>query len=279
MAANARYDAAVEGLAAELSWTGLAWSGVLVAIVLGLSVWLRLGLHGRLLIGCLRTVVQLLAIGYILGYVFDTQSWWVIALAVTVQLAIAVWTAGSLQERPLPGAWLIALLSLAPSYMLVMLILLALVIRPQPWWEPRIILPLGGMLLGNALSGVALALNRYRGELRSNRELVMVRLALAANWRTAVAEEVRSAAHAALLPVVSSLMTVGLVALPGMMTGQIIAGADVMTAVRYQIVVMFMITTVVALAVIISLQLMLRRQRFEAEPAGKARRKGAATPS
>jgi putative ABC transport system permease protein len=251
---------------ADVSWSGLGWSLVLVALVLTLSVARRLNLHGKLLIGCLRTVVQLLAMGVILGWVFKAQDWRILLLALTGQFAFAVWSAAGLQDRPLPGVRWITLLALLPSYLLVQGVLLALVIKPQPWWEPRVVLPIGGMLLGNALTGTALALNRYRGELRSNRDLILVRLALAATWPQAVADEVRAAAYAAMLPSISGMMTVGLVALPGMMTGQILAGADPLMAVRYQIVVMFMISAVVALAVMLALTLITRRQRFEAEP-------------
>jgi putative ABC transport system permease protein len=255
---------------ADVSWAGLGWSLALIAVVLGLSLLQRLNLHAKLLIGCVRTVVQLLAIGVVLGWVFKVHDWRATALAVTLQLGFAVWSAAGLHERPLPRVRQITLLALLPSYVLVQGILLALVIMPQPWWEPRVVLPIGGMLLGNALTATALALNRYRGEVRSNRELIMVRLALAATWPQAVADEVRAAAYAAMLPSISAMMTVGLVALPGMMTGQILAGADPLHAVRYQIVVMFMIAAVVGLSVMITLHLITRRQRFEAEPTERA---------
>lgn len=249
-----------------MSWAGLSWSLVLIALVLALSLAQRLNLHAKLLIGCARTIVQLLAMGAILGWVFNARDWRIVALAVTLQLGFAAWSAGGLQERPLGCVRSITLWSLLPSYLLVQGILLALVIQPQPWWEPRVVLPVGGMLLGNALTATALALNRYRGEVRNNRELIMVRLALAATWPQAMEDEVRAAAYAAMLPSISGMMTVGLVALPGMMSGQILAGADPLVAVRYQIVVMFMIAAVVGLSVMIALKLITRRQRFEAEP-------------
>ncbi len=188
-----------------------------------------------------------------------------------MQLALAAWTAGGLQHPPLPGSRLIALVSIGPAYLVVITVLLALVVQPQPWYNPRVLLTLGGMLLGNSMTAVALVLNRYRSDVQAQREVVQARVALGASWREAVADQRRSAAHAALLPTVSGLLTVGLVSLPGMMTGQIIAGADPLQAVRYQIVVMFMLAAVVALATFIALELITRRARFEAPQATLAR--------
>ena len=155
-------------------------------------------------------------------------------------------------------AWLL------PAYLLVICVLIYLVILPDPRWNPRYLLPLGGMLLGNAMTGVALVLNRFRAECQSHADVVLARLALGASWRQAVNEERRSAIHAALLPTVSGLLTVGLVSLPGMMTGQIIAGASPVGAVRYQIMVMFMLSAVVAVAATIALEAITRRGKLEA---------------
>lgn len=255
---------------ADISWTGLAWTALLIVITLIASRWQKLGLEQRLLIGCVRTTVQLILIGYVLHWIIRGQNLGVILTAIAVQIALAAWTAGSLQSPPLPGSRLIALVSLGPAYLLVITVLLALVVVPQPWYNPRVVLTLGGMLLGNAMTGVALVLNRYRADVQSHRELVLARVALGASWREAVADERRSAAHAALLPTVSGLLTVGLVALPGMMTGQIIAGADPVQAVKCQIVVMFMIAAVVASATFIALELITRRGKFEGQAARRA---------
>jgi putative ABC transport system permease protein len=257
--------------AADVSWAGLAWTALLILATLVVSRWQKLGLEQRLLIGCVRTTVQLVLIGYVLQWIIRGQDWRVILLAIAVQITLAAWTAGGLQQPPLPGSRLIALVSIGPAYLLVISVLLALVVQPQPWYDPRVVLTLGGMLLGNSMTGVALALNRYRSDVQAHRDIVLARVALGASWREAVADERRFAAHAALLPTVSGLLTVGLVALPGMMTGQIIAGADPVQAVRYQIVVMFMIAAVVAIATSIALELITNRAKFEALTAQGAR--------
>ena len=251
----------------DIQWTGLLWTVFLVLVALLASRWQRLGLEQRLLIGCVRTTVQLIAIGYVLRWIIHGQNPYVIIAAVAVQLALAAWTAGGLQQPRLRGARQIALIALGPAYLLVITVLLALVVAPEPWYNPRVVLTLGGMLLGNAMTGVVLVLNRFRADVQSHRDVVMSRVALGATWRQAVSDERRSAAYAALLPTVSGLLTVGLVALPGMMTGQIIAGADPLQAVKYQIVVMFMLAAVVALATFIALELITRRGRLEASAA------------
>lgn len=254
----------------DITWTGLAWTALLILIALGLSWWQRLSLERLLLIGCLRTIVQLILIGYVLGWIIGSADWRLVLAASLLQLGAAAWTVGSLMQRPLPGARLIALIALLPAYLLVLAVMLFLVIAHHPWWDPRLVLPLGGMLLGNSLTGVALALNRYRADLRTQRDLVLARLALGITWHTAVWELCQDAAHAAMLPTISALLTVGLVALPGMMTGQIIAGIDPVAAVKYQIAVMFMLAAVVALSATIAITLLARRQRFDPEPRQRA---------
>jgi putative ABC transport system permease protein len=254
----------VEGIV-EIGWEGLAWSLLLVAVTAAISWWQKLGLERNLCIGCLRTVLQLLLIGYILGWVIDAGNPYLVLAAITVQLAVTVWTAGSLVKPRLPGLSRVAFLALLPTYLVIMAVLILLIIQPPDWWNPRLVLTLGGMLLGNSLTGVVLAINRYRERLADQRDLVLARLSLGLAWRAAVVEQRRSAASTALTPTITSLMTVGLVAFPGMMTGQIIAGADPLVAVRYQIVVMFFITTAVALASTIALDMLTRRAKFETQ--------------
>src|SRR6185295_16144408 len=115
------------------------------------------------------------------------------------------------------------------------------VLRVSPWYEPRYLVPLFGMIVGNAMNGAALAAERLDSEMTSQRATVEAFLALGATPARAAAEPVRRALGAALIPSINGLMVVGLVQLPGMMTGQILAGASPLLAVRYQVVVAFML--------------------------------------
>jgi putative ABC transport system permease protein len=247
----------------DISWAGLLWSLLLVLVAVVLSRWQQLGLESRIIIGCLRTVGQLLALGYALSWIIGAGNPWLVLAAATLQVSFACWTTGSLMQPALRGSRLIALYSLLPAYLLILGVLVVVVIQPEPYWDPRIVLPLGGMLLGNAMTAVALALNRYRDDLTSHRPLILARMALGVDWRQAVQQIKRNAASAAILPTVAALYTVGLVAIPGMMSGQIIAGLSPVAAVKYQIVVMFMLAAVVGLSVAIALTLMIKRARFE----------------
>jgi putative ABC transport system permease protein len=138
-----------------------------------------------------------------------------------------------------------------------------LVVRVTPWYDPRYLIPLFGMIVGNAMNGAALAAERLASEMSARRAEVEAHLALGASPAEAAAEPVRLALRAALLPAVNSLMVVGLVTLPGMMTGQILAGASPLLAVRYQVVVVFMLAGAVALTSVI-VALLYRRTFFNA---------------
>lgn len=248
----------------DISWVGLGASCLLVLVAIGVSAVQGLKLERRLVVASIRTILQLLLIGFVIGFIIEEHNPWMVIAAISIQLAIASWTSASLLERPLPGARLTALYALVPTYVIIVFVLMLLVIRHHPWWEPRILLPLGGMVLGNSLTGTVLAINRYRAALKGAREVVMARLALGVPWNLAVLEQRQEAAGAALLPTIASMLTVGVVAMPGMMTGQIIAGADALVAVKYQVVVMFMLAGAVALASSIALNLTVRRRKFEA---------------
>ena len=124
----------------------------------------------------------------------------------------------------------------------------AVVLRVGPWYDPRYLIPLFGMIVGNAMNGAALAAERLASELESHRGEVEAYLALGATPARAAAEPSRRAMYAALIPSVNGLMTVGLVQLPGMMTGQILAGQSPLLAVRYQIVVAYMLAGATAMA-------------------------------
>jgi UDP-glucose/iron transport system permease protein len=114
------------------------------------------------------------------------------------------------------------------------------VVQVRPWWEPQYIIPIAGMILGNSMTSAALAGDRLQGDLRARADEVEARLALGFSGQEAVQPMVRAALRAAMIPTVNGMMTVGVVQLPGMMTGQILAGSSPLLAIRYQIVVVFM---------------------------------------
>jgi putative ABC transport system permease protein len=230
----------------ELSSLDLALAAGLVLIAIGISRWQGLGLGRDLAVGAVRTVVQLALVGYVLVYLFALDRWYLVLAALLLMLAAATHAAVDRQERPSR-----ALLGITGAAMLLgsgltLVYVGAAVVRMEPWYNPRYLIPLFGMIVGNAMNAAALAAERLRSEMEGRRAEVEAYLALGASPERASREPVRRSLVASLIPTVNGLMVVGIVSLPGMMTGQILAGSSPLTAVRYQIVVMFMLASSVA---------------------------------
>ena len=125
----------------------------------------------------------------------------------------------------------------------------------EPWWEPRYLIPLLGMVLGNGLTGISLCLDALLESLAERRDRVEMELAHGATRWEAARTPLRDAVRRGMIPIINAMMVVGLVSLPGMMTGQILAGADPLEAVEYQIVVMFMLAAATAVGALIFVRL------------------------
>ncbi len=245
--------------AVDISPLGLA--ATLAFVLLGgiSSLALRLDLQRDLLWGTARTVAQLFLMGYVLRHVFRLSSPWpVLALYATMVAFAARIVAGRVRRRDVPFLGSAALAMLVGD-LAVTLTVTAAVVQVNPWWEPRYFIPLGGMVAGNTMNAVAVALDRLLGDLRQRRDLVEMYLSLGASAAEASAGMVRDAVRAGMIPSISSMMGVGIVFLPGMMTGQIVAGADPLVAVKYQIVVMLMLVAAAALSSILAVLLVRRR--------------------
>ncbi len=221
----------------------LALAAGLVLINAGLSLVLQLGLARRLLVAAARMTVQLLLVGLVLRTLFATQSpWWTGAVTLAM-LGFAAWEIGHRLDRPLLGGWSYGLsgVSITLAATLAMAFAFGTQLRPDPWYDPRYVVPLLGMILGNAMTGIALGLNTLTRAVVERRNAVEARLALGDDRRTALLGPVRQAARTAMIPTINSMAATGLVFLPGMMTGQILAGTAPSDAVRYQLLVMFLI--------------------------------------
>jgi putative ABC transport system permease protein len=227
-----------------------------VAVV---SLRQALGLERDLVLGSIRTIVQLYAVGLILAAVFAAARWYWVLLILAVMTTIATHAAVSRLPKPLPGAYGIAAAALTLSTAGTLAYVIAVVIQVRPWYEPQYIIPIAGMILGNSMTSAALAGDRLQADLRARAAEVETRLALGFSGREAVQPLVRAALRAAMIPTVNGMMTVGLVQLPGMMTGQILAGSSPLTAIRYQIVVVFMLAAGTALGSLLFVRLAVGR--------------------
>jgi putative ABC transport system permease protein len=251
--------------ALPVSWLDLALGAVAVGVAIALSLWYHIGFGRQLVIGALRAVVQLVAVGYILVALFLHAQWYWTLLALIVMLIAAAFTAtGRRGNRGASHAtasratashatrrqrlFTINAVALLLGAGLTLAYVDVVVITVRPWYDPRYLIPLFGMIVSNAMNGAALAAERLESEIAARRGEIEAYLALGASSKRAARNAVRAALRAAFLPSVNSLAIVGIVSLPGMMTGQILAGSSPLLAVRYQIVVVFMLTGAVALS-------------------------------
>ena len=228
----------------------LLMAALLIAVNVVLSALLQLGLARSLMVASARTVVQLLLIGHVLQWLFRQNNAALVIGLGLVMAAIAGMASVQRTRRRFPGIYLSSLVSVMASSALITGLVLNGIIRPTPWYDPQYLIPLLGMMLGNTLNGISLGLDRLMENLHMQKDRIETWLALGANRWEACREAIRDAIRVAMIPTINSMMVVGLVSLPGMMTGQILEGADPADAVRYQIVIMFMIAAATALAVI-----------------------------
>jgi putative ABC transport system permease protein len=243
--------------------TGLLVCALLVVATILLSRRERLGLERDLIVGALRTLIQLVAVGYVLAAIFGLDRPLVVLGVLAVMLGVAARTA-SRRVPTMGGLFPPTLLALTGSSIAVLLFVTELVLRVPRWYEPRVLIPLAGMIIGNAMNGASLAAERLAAEVGTRRGEIEALLALGATSARASREAVRGALRAALIPTVNGLMTVGIVHLPGVMTGQILAGASPLQAVRLQVVIMYMLTATVAFASL-GIVLLARRRLFTSD--------------
>jgi putative ABC transport system permease protein len=223
--------------------------GLMVLAVL-LSRRSSLGLERDLAMGTVRCAVQLIAIGYVLRLLFTTERWYWVLATLAAMLVVAALTSARRVEHG-PGARTLfprALAAIFAGAAVALVPVFALVVVPRPWFEARYLVPIGGMMLANAMNVVAQVFERLFASAHAEADVIQQLLALGATPEQALAAQVRAALRAALIPTINGLLTVGLVALPGMMTGQILGGTAPEQAVRYQIVVMYQLVAVAAVS-------------------------------
>ena len=222
----------------------LAIAAVLVLLLALVSWRSGAGLERRLLWSALRTTLQLLFIGWILKLLFaQTNPLW-IALMATIMLLFAGREVMSRQHRSFGGFWGYGMGTMAMfvSSFSIALIALQLIIRPEPWYLPQYAIPLLGMLLGNTMNGISLGLDRLTSSAWEQRHQIEAKLMLGFSAKEAMAPLRRDAIRVGMIPMINAMAAAGVISLPGMMTGQILAGAAPMEAVKYQILMMLLIT-------------------------------------
>ena len=244
----------------ELSYMDIALAGMLLGVNAMLSVYYKLGTEKRLAIAAIRMVVQLTLVGLILKALFAAVSPWLTLLAAIVMVGFAGREAMARQERRFKGfCYGLGTGSMFAAAGTVTFFALATQFHADPWYDPRYAIPILGMILGNTMTGVSLALDRLLADADDGRARIEARLALGHTFREALQMPLRNAMRAGLIPTVNGMAAAGLVSLPGMMTGQILAGVEPVQAVKYQLLVMFLIAGGTALGVFAAVMLALKR--------------------
>jgi putative ABC transport system permease protein len=230
-----------------MSILSLGFTLVFVAVAFFISLWQKLGLERDLFVGTLRSAVQLLLVGYVLQYVFKSNHPLIVGLILFVMIGVATWNAGKRGEG-LRGIYLRIGISILTTEAVTLGLLLGLKIIP---FTTQFIIPISGMTIGNAMVVSSLYLNQMKRETVSARGEAETLLALGASPRQAVHDLLKRSVKASMIPTIDGMKTVGLVQLPGMMTGMIVAGASPLDAVRYQILIMFAFASSAALTSIL----------------------------
>jgi putative ABC transport system permease protein len=235
-------------------------AGLVIAAAL-VSIPMRLGLAGQMLVAAARTGLQLTLIGFVLDALFENvhPAW--MALVALVMLGVAGMEISQRQKRGLRGGWGfgIAAFSMFVSSFVITYLALDGIIGVSPWYEPQYAIPLLGMMLGNTMSGVALGLERLTESAWERRDEIEARLMLGHRWSRAVEDVRRNAARSGMIPIINTMSVVGIVKLPGMMTGQILSGTSPLEAVKYQILIMFLVAAGTAFGTICAVWMGARR--------------------
>ncbi len=237
----------------------LLTSVAFMAIVILLSYIEKMKLEKDLIVGTLRCFVQLMAVGYVLRSIFQANKWYWVALIIIVMITVAGIDAIRREKKKSPYTLPIVIGAIAAATISIMTLVVLFIVKVDYWYNPQYIIPMMGMLIGNSMNGASLLINRLKAEIKNNKDKIEARLSLGATSKEAVGEHLRDSIQAAMIPSINSLMVVGLVSLPGMMTGQIIAGADPADSVRYQVVIMYMISASTAITVFITALLSYRQ--------------------
>lgn len=219
----------------------LAWALGLMAIAMGLSIWQQLDLTWSLVVATGRTVLQLMIMGYLLWFIFAWKHPGAILAVVAGMLTVASIESRNRIGKDIPHllVWLWG--SIFISTGLTLSYTTVFILQPENWFDPQYLIPLAGIVMGNAMNGAAIAGERLVKSLKANRNEIETHLCLGASPEQAIAQYRREAIRAGLIPTINAMMVVGLVKLPGIITGQLLSGVNPQEAASYQILIMFML--------------------------------------
>ena len=238
---------------------GLLIAACMVMAAAGISVLMKLDVAKSLVWSMARALIQLLVMGIILEYVIRQHNVWLVIALIGVMLVAAVQITMSRAKGVPKGLVPIVLLSLVVTMLIMISVVAELIVRPHPWYAPQVVVPLTGMMLGNTVSALALAMSRFFESMRERYEEIGTLLALGATAWEAARPSIISSIRLGMLPTIANLASAGIVTIPGMMSGQIIAGGNPVDAAKYQFVILTSFASLTLLAGTIILGLVYRR--------------------
>ena len=225
----------------KLDFIDLWWSFGIILMAIGLSRWQNLKLESQLIIASIRSLIQLLFIGYVLEFIFAVENPFIVIIMILIMITIASVTARNRISKKIKGLFTTVWMALVLSSLITVGYSLILIIQPSQWYDPQYLIPLVGMVLGNTLNGASLSGERLASLIKNNRQEVETHLCLGATPKEAIAKYQTEAIRIGLIPILNSMIIVGMVSLPGMFTGQVLAGNNPLDAASYQILILFMI--------------------------------------
>lgn len=235
--------------------TQVLLSLVLVAISIAVARWWRIPVAKDMALGSVRTFVQLIAVGYALELIFDLESLWLIALAILIMITVGAHAASS-RIKQSKGAFPVTFTAMIVGSLFTLAAMLLLKIIPL---EARYVIPLAGMIISNSMNASALAIDRLVSDIHTSKPAIETALSLGKSWRVASGKFQRDAATTGMISILNFMKTVGIVALPGAMTGMILGGAEPLEAVLLQVIVAYMLLSSVTITSVVAVELTVRR--------------------
>ncbi len=249
---------------ADIGYLELVLASLLMLVAAAVSWRLELGQEKRIAVATVRCFIQLLACGLLLSVLFEFQTWWLVLLVIAFMVVNATQIAASRVKSTKLRLWPALFVTLLTSSVVVSFIVVEGVIHAQPWYNARELVPIVGMITGNAMSASAVAIDRLFSSLDARSDEMFSLVALGATRREAALPSLREAIGAGMTPVLATMSAAGVVTIPGMMSGQILAGADPIAAAKYQIVVLLMLSAANTIAIVVACFLVYRK-RFSAQ--------------
>lgn len=239
----------------------LVIASVLIILLAITSLLLQLNIARQLVIAAIRNVIQLLLIGYILKFIFNTSNLFLLAGIASIMLLVAGYEINARQKYPLKrwAGFKIGTSALFLSSFTMVLLTLMVIVAPTPWYSPQYAIPLLGMLLGNTMNGISLGMDKLNQSVYQQRAVIEQRLMLGQTYQEAIKEIRSESIRTGMIPIINSMAIAGLVSLPGMMTGQILSGTPPVEAVKYQILIFFLIASGTGFGIMLAVWMIAKR--------------------